>query len=83
MSNGKGVCNIHDDIVVTGKNKIEHDENLRGLLQCFSENDLTVCVDKYIMRQPSIEFMGENPKRESSSFKTRSRPFKKRLILKH
>jgi hypothetical protein len=58
ISKCKGVYNIHDDIIVTGTNRSDHDKNLRGLLQCLCDNGLTVCVEKCVMRQPSIDFMG-------------------------
>lgn len=67
ISKCKGVYNIHDDIVVTGQSVQEHDENLRSLLKCLSENGLTVCVEKCKLRAPSVEFMGHTLSKEGIS----------------
>ena len=80
ISKCKDIYNIHDDIIVTRKDEKDHDENL---LQCLDDNRLTVYVEKCVMRQPLIQFMGHYlSKNEFQYRRTKSRPFDKHLSLK-
>ena len=51
------VCLI-DDIVVTGKDKQEHDQNLRAVLDRLSVAGVTLNREKCLFKQNSISFLG-------------------------
>ena len=51
-----GVVNFSDDILVHGKTKQEHDENLKQVLQRLTEKNLTLNPNKCQFRMRSIEF---------------------------
>ena len=53
-----GVVNFSDDILVHGKTKQEHDENLKQVLQRLKEKNLTLNPNKCQFRMRSIEFLG-------------------------
>ena len=52
----EGARNISDDIIVFGKNQVDHDEALRAVLQRMRENNLTANPDKCLFNQSSIDF---------------------------
>jgi len=58
LSGCKGCKNISDDIVVFGKNKAEHDENLEKVLQTLSEKGLTLNRDKCRIGLEEVEYFG-------------------------
>ena len=53
-----GVVCIHDDIVVHGKNKEEHDGNLRQALQRCSNYGVKLNTEKFELAKEEINFMG-------------------------
>ena len=53
-----GCKNISDDIIVFGKGQIEHDKNLRGVLQRLKENNLRLNKDKCEFSKTEIKFYG-------------------------
>lgn len=56
----EGARNISDDIIVFGKNQVDHDEALRTVLQRMRENNLTANPDKCLFNQSSIDFFGHH-----------------------
>ena len=56
----EGARNISDDIIVFGKNQVDHDEALRAVLQRMRENNLTANPDKCLFNQSSIDFFGHH-----------------------
>ena len=56
----EGARNISDDIIVFGKNQVDHDEALRAVLQRMRENNLTANLDKCLFNQSSIDFFGHH-----------------------
>ena len=54
-----GTYNIHDDILVVGRNKEEHDHNLDTALRKLEESGLTLNYDKCIMGANSMIYMGD------------------------
>ena len=53
-----GVCNIHDDILVTGKNVEDHNRNLKATFPCLRDLGLTLKWSKCIFSQKCIKFFG-------------------------
>ena len=53
-----GVRNIHDDILVTGKNVEDHNRNLKATFQRLHDSGLTLKRSKCIFSQKSIKFFG-------------------------
>ena len=53
-----GVLNIHDDIMVYGKTKEEHDNNLRRLLDRLREIGITANGKKCVIGSNFIDFVG-------------------------
>ena len=51
-----GVRNIHDDILVTGKNVEDHNRNLKATFQHLLDSGLTLKQSKCIFSQKSIKF---------------------------
>ena len=56
----EGARNISDDIIVFGKNQVDHDKALRAVLQRMRENNLTANPDKCLFNQSSIDFFGHH-----------------------
>ena len=54
-----GTYNIHDDILVVGRNEEEHDHNLDTALRKLEESGLTLNYDKCIMGASSMTYMGD------------------------
>ena len=54
-----GTYNIHDDILVVGRNEDEHDHNLDTALRKLEESGLTLNYDKCIMGASSMAYMGD------------------------
>ena len=55
----QGVRNLHDDIVVFGKSREEHDKALSNCLQRLSENGLTLNPTKCKFLETSLSFFGQ------------------------
>jgi len=53
-----GVFIYLDDILVFGRSKEEHDQNLTNLLRRIQELGLTLSTEKCVYRQPEITFLG-------------------------
>ena len=51
--------NIHDDILVVGRNEEEHDHNLNTALRKLEESGLTLNYDKCIMGASSMTYTGD------------------------
>lgn len=47
-----------DDIIVTGRNNIEHETNLRKVLQCLMDNGIRLGIDKCKFFQNSVSYCG-------------------------
>ena len=56
----EGARNISDDIIVFGKNQVDHDEALRAVLQRMRESNLTANPDKCLFNQSSIDLFGHH-----------------------
>ena len=54
-----GTYNIHDDILVVGRNEEEHDHNLDTALRKLEESSLTLNYDTRIMGASSMTYMGD------------------------
>ena len=54
----KGVINISDDILVFGRTRLEHDQNLHACCQRLCENGLTLNHDKCSYNKESLDFFG-------------------------
>jgi hypothetical protein len=54
-----GTHNLHDDILVVGKDQMEHDRNLEKALQKLEECELTLNYDKCIVGVDSMVYMGD------------------------
>ena len=54
-----GTHNLHDDILVVGKDKREHDANLEKTLQKLEESGLTLNYDKCLVGVNNIAYMGD------------------------
>ena len=55
-----GTHNLHDDILVVGKDEREHDANLEKTLQKLEESGLTLNYDKGLVGVNNIAYMGDN-----------------------
>ena len=53
----RGTHNLHDDILVVGRDQTEHDENLNKTLQKLQESGLTLNYDKCIIGASSMDYM--------------------------
>ncbi|CAB4030227.1 Transposon Tf2-9 poly, partial [Paramuricea clavata] len=53
-----GVRNISDDIIVFGKTKDEHDQNLNNVIQRLQESGLTLNKDKCLFGVSNLTFFG-------------------------
>lgn len=71
----RGVLNYYDDMVVHGKTKAEHDENLREIFERIRKHGLSLNLKKCMISQQEIPFLGfilghgtkkPNPERISS-----------------
>lgn len=47
-----------DDVIIAGKDEIEHDRRLENVLKVFKENNLTLNKDKCKFRLEQIDFLG-------------------------
>lgn len=54
----KGVRNYLDDILVFGKTKSEHDENLKAVLERLSEHNVCINEEKCVYGQQAVKFLG-------------------------
>lgn len=53
-----GCFNYIDDIIVVGATREEHDSNLSKVMATLNENGVLLNVEKCILRQSEIEFLG-------------------------
>ena len=54
----KGVACIADDILVYGKSKSDHDENLRNLPEVCDKSNIKLNHDKSVFKTTEVEFLG-------------------------
>ena len=54
----EGVTGIADDMVVTGRDKMEHDRNFLAFMEKCMSNNLTVNSEKIQFKQPQVSFYG-------------------------
>lgn len=54
----KGQVNYLDDIMVFGKTKEEHDENLAQVLQCLQNHNVELNKEKCVFGKQSVDFLG-------------------------
>jgi len=58
LSGIPGTLNISDDILVSGRNQAEHDENLRACFQRLRESGLTLNREKCVFNKENLSFFG-------------------------
>ena len=56
----EGVTGIADDMVVTGKDEMEHDRNFLAFLEKCMENNLTLNLEKIQFKQTQVSFHGHS-----------------------
>jgi hypothetical protein len=56
----KGVENYIDDFLVWGSTVKEHDTRLKYLLITIQQNGMTLNWDKFVIRQRSVKYRGQN-----------------------
>ena len=54
----EGVTGIADDMVIAGKNKMEHDRNFLAFMQKCMSNNLTLNLEKIQFKQFQVSFYG-------------------------
>ncbi|XP_048590584.1 uncharacterized protein LOC116613084 isoform X1 [Nematostella vectensis] len=54
-----GAFNMHDDILIVGRNQKEHDENLERAVQKLQDSGLTLNYEKCVVGASSMDFMGD------------------------
>ncbi|XP_058814784.1 uncharacterized protein LOC131678576 isoform X2 [Topomyia yanbarensis] len=54
----KGVRNYLDDVLVFGKTKEEHDENLKVVMERLREHNVCINQEKSVFAQQSVKFLG-------------------------
>ena len=58
LQGSPGVRNMSDDIIVFGKTKNEHDQNLNNVIQRLQESSLTLNKDKCLFGVSNLTFFG-------------------------
>ena len=53
-----GVTGIADDMIVAGKDEMEHDRNFQAFMEKCMENNLTLNVEKIQFKQKQVSFYG-------------------------
>ena len=53
-----GIVCIADDIIIHGKNLVEHDKNLENFFNRCRENNISLNKDKLVLRTDNVTFMG-------------------------
>ena len=54
----EGVTGIADDMVIAGKDEMEHDRNLQRFMEMCMENNLTLNAEKIQFKQSQVSFYG-------------------------
>ena len=54
----EGVTGIADDMIIAGKDKMEHDRNFRAFMEKCMENNLTLNEEKIQFKQNQVSFYG-------------------------
>ena len=54
----KGVTGIADDMIIAGKDEMEHDRNFQAFMEKCMENSLTLNVEKIQLKQKQVSFYG-------------------------
>ena len=54
----EGVTGIADDMVITGRDEIEHDRNFLAFMEKCMSNNLTLNVEKIQFKQSQVSFYG-------------------------
>ena len=54
----EGVTGIADDMVITGRDEMEHDRNFLAFMEKCVENNLTLILEKIQLRQTQVSFYG-------------------------
>ena len=54
----EGVTGIADDMVIAGKNQMEHDRNFLAFMEKCMENNLTLNSEKIQFKQTQVSFYG-------------------------
>ena len=54
----EGVKGIVDDMVITGRDEMEHDRNFLAFMEKYMRNNLTLNVEKIQLKQPQVSFYG-------------------------
>ena len=55
----EGVTGIADDMVIAGKNEMEHNRNFLAFMEKCMENNLTLNLEKIQFKQTQVSFYGE------------------------
>ena len=55
----EGVTGIADDMVIAGKDKMEHDRNFLAFMEKCMENNLTLNLEKIQFKQTQVSFYGQ------------------------
>ena len=54
----EGVTRIADDMVIAGKDEMEHDRNFLGFMEKCMSNNLTLNIEKIQFKQFQVSFYG-------------------------
>ena len=54
----EGITGIADDMVITGRDKMEHDRNFLTFMEKCMENNLTLNLEKIQFKQTQVSFYG-------------------------
>ena len=54
----EGVTGIADDMVIAGKDEMEHDRNFLAFMEKFIENNFTLNLEKIQFKQTQVSFYG-------------------------
>ena len=54
----EGVTRIADDMVIAGRDKMEHDRNFLAFMEKCKENNLTLNYEKIQYKLPQVSFYG-------------------------
>ena len=57
----EGVTGITDDMVIAGKDEMEHDRNFLAFMEKCMENNLTLNLEKIQFKQTQVSFYGISP----------------------
>ena len=54
----EGVTGIADDMIIAGKDEMEHDRNFLAFMEKYMENNLTLNSEKIQFKQSQVSFYG-------------------------